>query len=280
MQRRTTRALDEQSRPDERYLVPGLKRGLQLLDCFTHEKPEWTLSELAVRLGVPFSSAFRLAHTLEAMGFLVKADGRKEYRLGLRLLSLGFEYLNSLEPVEVARPYLNALRESTGASAQLAVRDGRDVVYLIRISGRMKLRPDISVGTRLPAHAVTVGRILLSDLSLRELEMLYKGVPMEAISAQTPTTAAQLAKVLEADRKRGYVFSKGGFIANVVSLATGVREASGKIVAAISLSSTDASIPTERWTGDLREALLKAAAEISAMLGYRATMTPKLRRRE
>lgn len=277
---RPKRALDEDGRPDERYLVPGLKRGLQLLDCFTHEKPEWTLSELAARLEVPFSSAFRLAHTLEAMGFLVKAGSGKQYRLGLRLLSLGFEYLNSLEPVEVARPYLSALRENTGASAQLAVRDGRDIVYLIRISGRMKLRPDISVGTRLPAHAVTVGRILLSELPPPEIDELYRGVAMEAVSAQTPTSVAQLHKVLEADRKKGYVFSKGGFIANVVSLATGVRDSSGKIVAAISLSSTDSSIPTERWTDGLRGALLKAAAEISAMLGYRAPTTPRSRRRE
>lgn len=279
MQSRTKPALVDERQPDERYLVPGLKRGLQLLDCFTHEKPEWTLSELAARLKVPFSSAFRLAHTLEAMGFLVKADGGKQYRLGLRLLSLGFEYLNSLEPVEVARPYLSTLRESTGASAQLAVRDGRDAVYLIRISGRMKLRPDISVGTRLPAYAVTVGRILLSDLPPRELEALYKGVAMEAVTPQTPTSVAQLLKVLEADRKKGYVFSKGGFIANVVSLATGVRDSSGKIVAAISLSSTDSSIPMERWTGDLREALLKAAAEISAMLGHRPATAIKLKSR-
>jgi DNA-binding IclR family transcriptional regulator len=278
MKRRPKPAPAEENPPDERYVVPGLKRGLELLDCFTHDEPEWTLSALALRLGVPFSSAFRLAHTLETMGFLVKGESGR-YRLGLRLLSLGFEYLNSLEPVEIARPYLSALRESSGASAQLAVRDGRDIVYLIRISGRMRLKPDISVGTRLPAHAVTVGRILLSELAPRELEALYKGVEMDAVTAHTPTTVGQLAKLLEADRKRGYVFSKGGYIANVVSLATGIRDASGEIIAAISLSSTDSSIPAERWTGDLREALLGAAGKISAMLGYRETGALKPKRR-
>ena len=101
---------DIQTMDNGRYIVPGLARGLRLLQSFTRESPELGPGDLARALDLPRTTVFRLLHTLEAMGFVQKVPGARTYRLGPAVLGLGFEYLSDLELPEVARPILEALR--------------------------------------------------------------------------------------------------------------------------------------------------------------------------
>ena len=135
---------------EERYIVPGLDRGLRLLQLFSPERPHWTLSEQARALGLSRSSVFRLVYTLEAGGFL-RREGEKTVRLGAAVLGLGFAFLASQDVAEAARPFLEALRDATGASAHLSVLDGDRVLYLLRAPSRLALISNIAVGARLPA---------------------------------------------------------------------------------------------------------------------------------
>ena len=145
--------------PEDRYLVPGLMRGMRLLEKFTHNQQEWRLSELARALELPRSTVFRLVHTLEKLKYLERHPQRKTFQLGNRVLNLGFEYLASQEMLEVVRPFLTILNEQTRCSVHLGVLDNREVVYLLRIAGRQHLASNVGVGTRFPAHATTMGQI-------------------------------------------------------------------------------------------------------------------------
>ena len=258
----------ETSPPENRYIVPGLVRGMRLLEQFTHKQQEWRLSELARTLNMPRSTVFRLVHTLEQLKYLEHHPQRKTYQLGNRVLNLGFEYLASQELIEVARPFLTTLNEQTGCSVHLGIPDDREVVYLLRIAGRQHLASNVGVGTRFPAHATTMGRILLSELSLQELEQMYQGMVLEQVTEQTVTSIEELHQLLYKERERGYTLSLSAFEAGVVSVGTGIRDASGKIIAAINITGPETVFDRNALEGKIKDQVLKVAGAISKRLGY------------
>ncbi|MBT4938363.1 MAG: helix-turn-helix domain-containing protein, partial [Rhodospirillaceae bacterium] len=120
----------------QKYIVPGLQRGLQILRSFNRNRTEIGAPEIAKELGIPRSTVFRLMQTLEFMGFLEKVKNTSDYRLGVGVLALGFEFLASLEVTELARPVLEKLRDDTGFSAHLVIRDGWDVVFVVKAAAK------------------------------------------------------------------------------------------------------------------------------------------------
>ena len=252
----------------ERYTVPGLERGLRILGEFSREEAVLTAPELARRLGVPRSTVFRLLVTLEAMHFVERTPDGRAYRLGLAILRLGFEYLASLDMVELGRPLLDGLRDDTGYAASLVVRDGRDVVYLHRSASRAPFATAVSVGTRLPAHATVFGHVLLGDLSLAALRALYPEPLLESRSRETPRDSAALFEQVQQVRKRGWVLAAGFFEPHICTVAAPVRGQDGHIIAAIGLT-----VPGAAIAADKRAALVAqvcgAAAQLSALLDYR-----------
>ncbi len=118
------------SREAPKYIVPGLQRGLEILRAFSRDRHRIGAPELARELNIPRSTVFRLIQTLEYMGFLEKLSNGSEYRLSVGVLSLGFEFIASLEVTDLAGPLLEKLRDETGHSAHLAIRDGGDVIFV------------------------------------------------------------------------------------------------------------------------------------------------------
>ena len=126
-----------------RYNVPGLERGLRMLQLFDRNHKLLTAAEMARALAIPRSTAFRLAQTLEFLGFLER-DGDR-YRVGPAVLRLGFEYIASLEVTELARPLIERLRDATDLSAQLVIRDGREVVVVLKASPSSTFASNVTV---------------------------------------------------------------------------------------------------------------------------------------
>jgi DNA-binding IclR family transcriptional regulator len=279
---RPAAALPSPTRPTpieggERYLVPGLMRGLTILQLFGDDGRILRLADIARQLNVPRSSAFRLVYTLETLGFIERTKDGYGYRLSSRVLSLGFAYLSSTEVVNVAREPLNALNRRTGLGVNLAVRDGTEIVHLIRIPSRGPFTSNLQVGQRRPAHAAPMGRVLLSELSDEELAALYPdNTALRRYTADTATTLDQLRRILARDRARGYVTSLGTYVPSGCSVSAPLRDVSGKIVAAINMSCARDPAVEKQLAGKLKDQLLATAAEISTNLGYIAP--PKARK--
>jgi len=251
----------------DRYTVPGLERGLRILGEFSREEPQLTAPELARRLGVPRSTVFRLLVTLEGMGFVERTPDGRSYKLGLAVLRLGFEYLASLNIVELGRPLLDALRDGTGLSASLVVRDGRDVVYLHRSAPRSPFHTAVTVGTRLPAHATVLGHLLLGDLSLAELRALYPEPQLQVFSALTPPSVNALFDTVQRTRQRGWVLAEAYFEPQICTVAAPVHDDGGHVTAAVGLTIPGSVIPVEE-----RESLVAqvrhAARQLSQLLDF------------
>jgi DNA-binding IclR family transcriptional regulator len=252
---------------DSRYLVPGLARGLQLLTCFNRTEPQLSGAELARRLELPRASVFRLLQTLEQTGFVERVPDSASYRLAIGVLRLGFEYLASMEVTELGRPIIEQLRTDTGYSAHLVVRDGQDVVFVAKAVGANALFHSIQVGARVPAHATVLGRLLLSELTMKELGALYPATPLKSFTPRTPTTLQQLKALIDTDRANGYGISQGGFETGITTIAAPVHNDRHEVAAAISIT-----VPAQQITPAQAETLVpkvrQAAGSLSQLLAH------------
>ncbi len=251
----------------DRYTVPGLERGLRILCEFSRHEPSLTAPELARRLGVPRSTVFRLLVTLEQMGFVERTDDGRAYTLGLAVLRLGFEYLGSLTITDLGRPIVDRLRNETGFSANLVVRDKRDIVYIMRAASASPFASSVSIGTRLPAHATVLGHVLLGDLSLSELKALYPESRLEGLSPNTPRSTEELFEAAQRARGVGYVMAEGFFESHISTVAAPVFGESGHIVAALGLTIPGATVPQDRRNA-LIASVLGASTQLSTLMNF------------
>jgi len=249
----------------DRYLVPGLVRGIEIMRLFSADRPVLTAPEIARLLNIPRSTVFRIAHTLEHMGLLEQLENGHSFRLGVGVLGLGFEYLASLDINEVARFPLERLSDDTGLATHLVILDGREVVVIQKVAGRGAFASGLSVGTRLPAHATVLGRMILAYLEKNDLRSLYKGQTLKGFSPQTPTTLAGLERLLTEDCERGYAISQSFFENGISAVAAPIRDATGNVVAAINVT----ALRPDDITDGLIDKVVATAGEISLALGCR-----------
>ncbi len=265
---------DTETKSTNRYMVPALAQGLSVLALFTRERPVWTPPEIASELQLARATVFRLLQTLDASGYLLRESNGRSFRLGVAVLNRGFAYLSSLDLVEIAQPILQRLRDKTGLSTHLAIRDGSDVVYIARVAGHTRVSSSVTVGTRYPVHATTLGRMLICDFSNVELERLFPDERLVKSGEQTPVSRTALAALLAGDRARGYAVSQSFFEAGVSAVAAPVRNANGQIVAAINVTAVDTKLKAGHMNGALKDEVLNAANDIARWIVTEAARLP------
>ncbi|WP_118185337.1 IclR family transcriptional regulator [Paraburkholderia phosphatilytica] len=264
---------DDDERADTSYRVPGLERGLRILTEFSPREPVLGAPELSRRLRIPRTTVFRLLQTLEALGFLERADKDRNYRLGVAVLRLGFEYLSSLELTDLGLPIIEALRDETGLTTHILIRDGRDVVFVAKAQSTAPIFSSVkvNVGTRLPAHATTHGHVLMGDLTLDELRALYPEGELERFTKQTPETIEALYERIRDDARRGFAVSESSFERGISVVTAPVRNDGGRIVAVIATTIPRPEIDATLLDGGLIDKVRHAADELSHRLNYRPT---------
>ncbi len=247
--------------------MPGLVRGMEVLQAFTPDRPRLTLGDLAASTGVTRSAIFRIAYTLTQLAFLVYDAQSRTYALGPAVLRLGSGFLASRELVEVALPHLEALRDASGWSAHLGVPEGTEVVYLLRVPAHRGRAGIVHVGSRLPLHATSMGRMLLARMSEDDVSDMYRDAHLVRVGPRTPTTVAALLTRARADARRGYVVQAGEFEQGIASVAAAVHDATGRAVAAINVAGEIAGASDTGPGSPVVRRVLDTAAGISAGLG-------------
>ncbi len=262
---------DEETAGGSTYLVPGLERGLRILAEFSAREPVLGAPELSKRIGIPRTTTFRLLQTLEALGFLERVNGDRYFRLSVAVLRLGFEYLSSLELTDVGTPILERLRDSTGFSTHLVIRDQRDVVFVAKAQTHSPMFSSVKVhvGTRLPAHATVHGQVLMGDLSFEELRQLYPEPQLERFTERTPASVEELYGRVRESAALGYAVSEASFERGISVVDAPVRDQAGKIVAALTVTIPRSDIGLAADRDPLIIAVCQAALELSERLSYR-----------
>jgi IclR family pca regulon transcriptional regulator len=241
--------------PASRDQVQSLVRGLSVIRAFGVDTPQLTLSEVAQRSGLTRAAARRFILTLVALGYL-ETDGRL-FRLTPRVLDLGYSYLSSQSIPEVARPHIEALVAKVEESSEIAVLDGDEVVYILRITGPRILTTAISIGTRLPAHVTSLGRVMLAGLEPEQLEEYLATAELRKVADRTLTDRDALRTELELVARRGWALVDSQLEEGLLAVGVPIRDRTGRIIAAVNLSTH----PTRRSLGDLEEILLTPLLE-------------------
>lgn len=227
------------------------------------------LSEAARETGVPKATVYRLLSTLADNGLLARTSDRR-YRLGLRLLHLGTQVADSLEVRRLAIPTMKWLRDRTGQSTQLVIRDGTEGVYVERVEGTTPVRLYLAVGRRAPLYAGASTRLLLAFCSPERRAAILAEAPPQPHTPNTVTDPVQLRLLLEETRLQGWTVSLGELQPGTAEMAAPIFDHRGKIEAALSIAGPDNLYQPEHVRGYL-PLLMQAAAEISRGLGYRAS---------
>jgi len=248
----------------------SVERALTLLTAFTEEQPERRVSELVQLSGLGQSTVSRLVGTLESLGF-VTHDGRSGlYRIGPRVVELAGVALNMSPVHRQARQPAQDLAADLGLGANVAERHGARLFYLCHFEGRQAPRSFTLIGSTGPLHATAMGKALLSDLAPAEVEELL-GADYPAFTPATITRRDGLLAALDEVRTRGYATEIEELAFGRACLAAPLRDRSGRVVAALSVSGPLSAMNLPDRLGELARKVIECADHISTGLGYTAT---------
>lgn len=215
--------------------VQSLVRGLAVIRAFDAEHPEMTLTEVAGVTGLTRATARRFLLTLCDLGY-ARTDG-KSFSLTVRVLELGYSYLSGLRLPDLVLPHLERLASEVEESTSASVLDGTDIVYIARVPTRRIMSIRISIGTRFPAYATSMGRVLLAALPPGEVERRYAEEPMPRRTGRTITSVPLLMEELERTRERGWSLTDQELELGLRSMAMPLTDAKGRTIAAVNVSS-------------------------------------------
>jgi IclR family pca regulon transcriptional regulator len=228
--------------------VQSLDRGLAVIRAFGPGREHQTLSDVARSAGLTRAAARRFLLTLQELGY-VNTDGRL-FSLRPRVLELGYAYLSTLSLDEIAVPHMKELVAQTRESSSVAVLDGEDIVYVVRVPTARIMTVAIAIGTRFPAHATSMGRVLLAALPSPALDRYLARDAFEALTKRTVTAPGELRRILGDAATSGYALVDQELEDGLRSIAAPVRDRAGDVVAALNVSvhASRASLDTLRRT--------------------------------
>ena len=250
----------------------SLERGLAILSAFRSGQPLLGVSELARGVGLSRSTAHRYIATLATLGYLQQDPASRKYRLGPRVLDLGFSAINSMDLREVAAPHLQALSDETGHTVNMAVLDGADIVYIERCrtarQGQREIDLNLHVGSRLPAYCTSLGKVLLANLPPDQLQETLQRVELTQRGPNTLTASDALLRELERVRRDDLATNNEELAYGLRSIAAPIRSQMGDVVAAINLAAHRSMVSFDALVARLGPPLRRTAAEISGRIGW------------
>ncbi|MDX3127741.1 IclR family transcriptional regulator domain-containing protein, partial [Streptomyces scabiei] len=245
-----------------REFIESLARGLTVITSFGEGRAKLTLTEVARTTGLARATARRALITLEHLGYVESSD--RLFQLTPRVLGLGYPPLSMLPLPRIAAPHLAELSARVHDSTSLAIltEGGDEVQYTARVATSRIMSANITLGTRLPAYATSLGRVMLADL----LPQAPLPDPLAALTPHTVTDSQELRTVLERVRDAGYALVDGELEEGLRSVAVPVREGGGRVVAAVNVAMHSSRRSVAECVEEVLPALRDAAGRIEGEL--------------
>lgn len=251
--------------PEE--FVRSLARGLAVIEAFDRDHAALSLADVARRTNVTRATARRLLHTLVELGY-ASTDG-KHFSLRAKVLNLGYSYMSSLGLIEIAQPVMSDLAAEVHELCSASVMDGHDVVYVARVPSKHRIMSiSLNVGTRLPAHCTSMGRVLLAGLPPDGLDCYFSDTALSKSTERTIVDPTALREIVRKTADQGWAIVDGELELGLISVAAPILNEMGKVVAALNISSHTSRTTQKSAERDLLPPLLRAAKSISRSLGH------------
>lgn len=260
----------EKSGSEDSYISPPVQRAARLLRYIGDGGSLSNIRAVATALDLSRTTLLRLIHTLEAERFIERVSETGEYQIGIGLVSLVGENAYGQDLVRIALPVVAQLAEKTGLSAHLGILDGIDAVYLARRVPNVPLASNITVGSRIGAHATTLGRAILAFMDQAAVRSMYSGRVLGQYTDRTPASWAKLEQALRSERDAGYSYSDGLYTDGISSIAAPIFGPDQKVMASVNVTGPTSLFEiSERRKATIIENVCEAAHEISLRVGYR-----------
>jgi IclR family transcriptional regulator, pca regulon regulatory protein len=245
--------------------MTSLARGLVVIQAFTQQAPQMTISQLSLKTGLSRAAVRRCLYTLTKLGFAGAEDGTR-YGLRPRMLTLSNTYTASNALSTSAQPILERMSATFHESFSVATLDGDDIVYIARTSVSRVMSVDLHIGSRLPAYCTSMGRVLLAHLPSDQLEQYLSRVVLTPHTTRTVTTTDKLVMLLRNVRRNGYALVDQEYEVGLRSLAVPVYAPSGRVMATINLSGSAPRMPVYDMQTRFLPHLRNAANELGTLL--------------
>jgi IclR family transcriptional regulator, pca regulon regulatory protein len=244
--------------------VSSLAKGLDVLQAFSHDRPELTLSDVADIVGITPAAARRSLLTLKVLGFVTSHDRR--FLLTPRVLRLSEAFLSSVSMQEVMQQFLQAVVDATGDSSSVAVLDGTEILYIASVSAKRSYPLTPTIGTRYPAYCTSLGRAILAFSPPDTVDRVLSSSELTALTEHTETDPARIrARLLEA-RRAGVAGIEEELTYGVVSMAMPILDRNGVAIASVNCSTSPARTTLENMLVSRGQVLADARERISAAL--------------
>lgn len=247
-----------------REFVASLERGLRVLQVFSREHPQLTLSEVASLTNLSPATARRSLQTLEALGYVGRSS--RQFLLRPKVLSLSSGYLSAINASVVFEPFLQEIVSEVGGSASVTVLDDLDVVYIARFSASRTVRMTVGVGSRYPAHATAVGRVLLAYQPAWAVDAYFKRATLVAFTDMTETRPDALRQILQTVRTSGHAAVRDELDYGIVAVALPIFGREGRVVAAANCADFTNRLDIGTIVARRLPALRRAVLRIEGML--------------
>jgi len=245
--------------------MTSLARGLVVIQAFTQQSPQMTISQLSMKTGLSRAAVRRCLYTLTKLGFAGAEDGSR-YSLRPRMLTLSHTYTASNTLSSAAQPILERMSANLRESFSVATLDGEDIVYIARTSVSRVMSVDLHIGSRLPAYCTSMGRVLLAYLPSEQLENYLAKVELIPYTTRTVNSIDKLRLHLRNIRRNGYALCDQEYEVGLRSLAVPVYSPSGRAVATINLSGNAQRMSVLDMQTRFLPHLRNAASELSVFL--------------
>ena len=244
--------------------IQVIERLARLLDAIAQHDNDASLKILSAETGLHPSTAFRILASLSEQGFVERTE-KGNYQLGVKLMQLGSRVSTSVDIRKIALPLMEKLRDTLGETVNLTVREGDEVVYIERSVAKRMMKVEQVIGSRAPLHVTAVGKLMLGEQGEAACRSYAKRSKLPAYTSNTCSKLAALLPECLAAAKRGYALDNEEAELGVGCIGTLVRDASGQVVAGLSVSA-----PIERRRDEWIPLIVQAGAQLSKQLGYHA----------
>jgi IclR family pca regulon transcriptional regulator len=243
--------------------LQSLERGLAVLRAFTANRPALTISEVAERTGLTRATARRVLLTLAGLGYV--EPSRREFVLTRSVLDLVKPFAAEEDPWDFAKPYLESLTERTGESASIAILDGTEILYVARSQTRRLMTLAVTVGSRLPAHATSKGRVLLAFMPEAELEAYFARTAIARYTDRTVVDQSELRQILSDVHRQGWAVVDQQLEEGLSSVAAPLIDPNGRVAAALSVCAHAGRVDSATLRSDFLPLVVENARRISAV---------------
>ena len=250
------------------YTVQALERALDILDCFSFQNRELSLSDVVYRTGLNKTTVKRLISNLTARGYLQQDPQSKKYQLGMRLFELGGVVFTSLSLRRAAAYPMTNLQSETGATVLLGVKMEDQLVYVDKREGDGVIRISSDIGWRRPLHYGMLGMVLRASLDSKDVKRILKEYPLEAHTPFSITNLNAFSLRLEKIRDQGFILEKEEAVEGVIGIASPIRDYTRKVAAALGIALPAAQRSLNKDTDRIIKLVKKTCDDISSNLGY------------